>query len=58
MELFAPILGMTMIVVGLILLTAGTGWLLYLIWQGGKMKATPPSDAASAPDIGSGGLQS
>ena len=58
MELFAPILGMTMIVVGLIGFAASVGWLLYLIWQSGKAREPAPSDATAAPDTGSGRLQS
>ena len=42
MELFAPILGMTMIVVGLIGFAACTGMLLYLYWK--SHQAEPPSD--------------
>ena len=38
MELFEPILGMTMIVVGLIMLFGSIGFLLYGIWTSGKSK--------------------
>ena len=51
MELFAPILGMTMIVAGLILLVVGVSWLLYLLWQSGKTPAAQP-DASLSPDSG------
>ena len=50
MELFEPILGMTMIVVGLIMLFGSFGLLLYCIWTSGKSKsdaATPLSAGAS-----------
>lgn len=58
MELFAPILGMTMIVVGLIGFAASVGWLLYLIWQSGPQTPAAPPDPPVASDSGSGGLQS
>ncbi len=38
MELFEPILGMTMIVVGLVMLFGSIGLLLYGIWTSGKSK--------------------
>ena len=38
MELFEPILGMTMIVVGLVMVLGGMGFLLYAIWTSGKSK--------------------
>ena len=38
MELFEPVLGMTMIVVGLIMVLGGMGFLLYGIWTSGKSK--------------------
>ena len=38
MELFEPILGMTMIVVGLIMLFGGMGLLFYSIWTSGNRK--------------------
>ena len=46
MELFEPILGMTMIVVGLLMALGGMGFLLYGIWTSGKRKpqAGPVSD--------------
>ena len=44
MELFEPILGMTMIVVGLIMLLGGMGLLFYAIWpSGGKKSPTEPA---------------
>ena len=47
MELFEPILGMTMIVVGLAMVLGGIGFLLYGIWASGKSKspAGPATDA-------------
>ena len=42
MGLFAQILGMTMIVVGLVGFTACTGTLLYLYWK--SHQAEPPAD--------------
>ena len=45
MELFEPILGMTMIVVGLIMALGGMGFLLYSIWTGGKSKSRAKSTA-------------
>jgi len=51
MELFEPILGMTMIVVGLIMLFGSVGFLLYGIWTSGKSKPdTPTSVSAGASD--------
>ena len=50
MELFEPILGMTMIVVGLIMLFGSVGLLLYGIWTSGQSKpdaSTPVSAGAS-----------
>lgn len=38
MELFEPILGMTLIVVGLIMLFGSIGLLLHGIWTSGKSK--------------------
>ena len=39
MELFEPILGMTMIVVGLVMVLGGMGLLFYSIWTGGRRKS-------------------
>ena len=51
MELFEPILGMTMIVVGLIMALGGVGFLLYGIWTSGKSKLhASTSVSASAND--------
>ena len=50
MELFEPILGMTMIVIGLIMLFSSMGLLLYCIWTSGKSKpdaSTSTSTVAS-----------
>lgn len=49
MQLFEPILGMTMIVIGLILLFGSIGFLLYGIWASGKGK----SDASASVPAGS-----
>ena len=46
MELFEPILGMTMIVVGLLMALGSIGFLLYGIWTSGKRK---PDASTSAP---------
>ena len=46
MELFEPILGMTMIVVGLIMLFGSIGFLLYGVWTSGKSK---PDASGSVP---------
>lgn len=47
MELFEPILGMTMIVVGLVMVLGGMGFLLYAISTSSKSKsqAKPIADA-------------
>jgi hypothetical protein len=45
MELFEPILGMTMIVVGLIMVLGGMGLLFYSIWRSGDRK--PQADPAA-----------
>ena len=58
MELFAPILGMTMIVAGLILFVVGVSWLLYLVWQSGNKAPTAAPDASLSPDSSLEGLQS
>ena len=51
MELFEPILGMTMIVVGLILLFGSIGFLLYGIWTSGKNEPNASTSvSASAND--------
>ena len=51
MELFEPILGMTMIVIGLIMLLGSIGFLLYGIWTNGKSKPdSPTSVPANASD--------
>ena len=50
MELFEPILGMTMIVVGLIMLFGSVGLLLYGVWTSGRSK---PDASASVP-VGTG----
>ena len=39
MELFEPILGMTMIAIGLIMVLGGMGLLFYSIWTGDKRKS-------------------
>ena len=57
MELFAPILGMTMIVAGLILLVVGVSWLLYLLWQSGKAPVDQ-SNTNLSPDNSLEGVQS
>ncbi len=36
MELFEPILGMTMMVIGLIMVLGGMGLLFYSIWMSGR----------------------
>jgi len=52
MELFEPILGMTMIVVGLIMALGSIGFLLYSIWASDKSKPDPstsvPADASDS----------
>lgn len=52
MELFEPILGMTMIVVGLIMALGSIGFLLYGIWTSGKSKpnasTSVPADASDS----------
>ena len=53
MELFEPILGMTMIVVGLIMLFGSVGFLLYGIWTSGKSNP----DASTSVPAGSGDSQ-
>lgn len=58
MELFAPILGMTMIVAGLILLVVGVSWLLYLLWQSGNKSPAAQPDANLSPDNSLEGVQS
>ena len=47
MELFEPILGMTMMVIGLIMVLGGMGLLFYLIWTSGSRKSQsgPAADA-------------
>ena len=51
MELFEPILGMTMIVVGLIMALGGVGFLLYGIWTSGKNEPNASTSvSASAND--------
>ena len=47
MELFEPILGMTMMVIGLIMVLGGMGLLFYLIWTSGSRKSQsgPVADA-------------
>ncbi len=50
MELFEPILGMTMIVVGLIMLFGSIGFLLYGIWTSGRSKP----DASTSGSAGAG----
>ena len=51
MELFEPILGMTMIVVGLIMLFGSISFLLYGIWTSGRSKpGASTSVSASAGD--------
>ena len=50
MELFEPILGMIMIVIGLIMLLGSIGLLLYGIWTSGESKpdaSTPVSAGVS-----------
>ena len=47
MELFEPILGMTMIVVGLIILLGSVGFLLYGVWTNGKSKPDASAPAAA-----------
>ena len=47
MELFEPILGMTMIVVGLIILFGSVGFLLYGVWTNGKSKPDASAPAAA-----------
>lgn len=46
MELFEPILGMTMMIIGLIMVLGGMGLLFYSIWTSGKRKpqARPAAD--------------
>ena len=53
MELFEPILGMTMIVVGLIMLFGSIGLLLYGIWTSGTSKP----DASSSVSAGASDSQ-
>ena len=50
MELFEPILGMTMIVVGLIMALGAMGFLLYGIWTSGKSK--PDASTSVSADAG------
>ena len=57
MELFALILGMTMIVAGLILLVGAVGWLLYPVWQSGNKTPAAQSGANWYPDNSPEGLQ-
>ena len=40
MELFEPILGITMMVIGLIMVLGGMGLLFYAIWTSGSKKSS------------------
>ena len=52
MELFEPILGMTMIVVGLIMLFGSIGFLLYGIWTSGKSKPNASTSVSAGASDG------
>ncbi len=58
MEHFAPVLGMTMMVVGLIGSMAGISLLIYFIWQAEKEEPAEQTDTAPAADVSSGVPQS
>lgn len=47
MELFEPILGITMMVIGLIMVLGGMGLLFYAIWTSGR-KESPAGRAANS----------
>ena len=51
MELFEPILGMTMIVVGLIMLLGGMGLLFYAIWPSSNKKSPAGHTANSNVEV-------
>ncbi len=48
MELFEPVLGMTMIVVGLIMLFGSIGLLLHGIWTSGKRQPDAPTSVSAS----------
>ena len=51
MELFEPILGMTMIVVGLVMVLGGVGFLLYGIWTSGKSESQAKPNAEGHAEV-------
>ena len=55
MDLFAQILGMTLIVVGLVGFTVCASLTLYFIWQHSQETPVEPSAPAAASDGGSAG---
>ena len=51
MELFEPILGMTMMVIGLIMVLGGMGLLFYAIWTSGNKKSPAGRTANSNVEV-------
>ena len=51
MELFEPILGMTMMVMGLIMVLGGMGLLFYAVWTSGKNKSSAEGAAGSNVEV-------
>ena len=51
MELFEPILGITMMVIGLIMVLGGMGLLFYAVWTSGDKKSLAGNAASSNVEV-------
>ena len=51
MELFEPILGMTMMVIGLIMVLGGMGLLFYAVWTSGNRTSSSEHAASSNVEV-------